>query len=96
MKPTLSRSVHFVTIDNRHHAAMIVYVSDDSRCNLTIWDEFGQQYFREEVPFDAQATILHSWHWPEKAEEAAVVSSGTEGSSGSGGGVPVADQAKSN
>lgn len=45
----------------RHHAAQIVYVSHDNRCNLAIVDEYGNHYFREEVPYSAEG-LPGTWH----------------------------------
>ncbi len=93
MKPSIVRMVHYVTPDQQHHAAMVVYVSDGDRCNLVIWNEFGGQYFHEEAAFDPTATIPGTWHWPEKVEEAPTLAAETVGSTaGNGAGLPSNDQ----
>jgi hypothetical protein len=99
MKPYIGKTVHFLTLDKQHHAAKVVYVSENDRCNLVIWNEFGGEYFHEEAFFDPAAKDAGSWHFIEaeaSAEAPAEVASTGQGAAGAGDGVRKPNQATSN
>jgi len=65
---TIGRVVHFVGIDVNHASAIVTRVHDKEKgiVNLTVFGDMEEPYFRCEVPFQAEATDAHSWHWPER------------------------------
>jgi hypothetical protein len=66
-KPGIGRIVHFVSSSGVHHAAIITRVVSDTELDLNVFTSGEDGSVSETgVLLDGVATIVGSWHWPER------------------------------